>query len=302
LAAQVSSRILQRMSKAPRIPPEFKLRPFSLDEARDAGLTRHALSGKAWQRIGAGLYRWNELPDDPWLTLSAWRRVLPAQTVFAGASAAWLHGIDPEPAESVEVVLPPSSSVRTRPGLIVRHGQIPPADRASVRGLRVTSLHLTLATLCLRRPAGEALVALDTAVRLGLADSASLCRYATTARGRPGTARMRSLALLAAAAESPMETRLRWLLIQARLPRPQVQANLLDAESRFVGRADIYYPEARLVIEFDGGNHRERMVQDNRRQNLIINGGYRVLRFTAVDVYKHANALVAQVRSALESG
>jgi hypothetical protein len=301
LPAEVRSRILLRVSRAPRIPPEFKLRPFSLEEAREAGLTRHALSGEAWQRIGAGLYRWKELPGDPWLTLSAWRRVLPAQTVFAGASAAWLHGIDLEAPESVEVVLPPSSSVRTRAGLIVRHGHIPPPDVASIRGLRVTSLHLTLASLCLRRSKGEALVALDASVRLGLADPASLCQYAKTAKGRPGMARMRSLALLAAAAESPMETRLRWLLIQAGLPRPQVQTNLHDGDSRFVGRADIYYPEARLVIEFDGGNHRERMVEDNRRQNLIINGGYRVLRFTAVDIYKRANALVAEVRDALES-
>jgi len=56
-----------------------------------------------------------------------------------------------------------------------------------------------------------------------------------------------------------METRLRWLLINARLPRPEVQTNLHDDEGRFLGRADLYYPSARLVIEFDGGNHRERL-------------------------------------------
>jgi len=62
---------------------------------------------------------------------------------------------------------------------------------------------------------------------------------------------------------------------------------------------DRFYPAARLVLEYDGGNHRERMVQDNQRQNLLINAGYQVLRFTAVDVHNRADVVVAQVRAAL---
>ncbi len=96
-----------------------------------------------------------------------------------------------------------------------------------------------------------------------------------------------------------METRLRWLLIQAGLPRLEVQVNLSDGAARFVGRVDLYYPEARLVLEYDGGNHRERMADDNRRQNLLINSGYRVLRFTAADIHNRVDVVVAQVRSAL---
>jgi len=111
--------------------------------------------------------------------------------------------------------------------------------------------------------------------------------------------RLHTLALLAARAESPMETRLRWLLIQGGLPRPEVQTDLRDAASRFVGRADLYYPSARLVVEFDGGNHRERLVEDDRRQNLIVNAGYRLLRYTAADIYSRPDVVVAQVRAAL---
>ncbi|HEY8863697.1 MAG TPA: DUF559 domain-containing protein [Candidatus Dormibacteraeota bacterium] len=68
-----------------------------------------------------------------------------------------------------------------------------------------------------------------------------------------------------------METRLRWLPIQRGLPRPEVQTNLYDLNNRFVGRADLYYPTARLIVEYDGGNHRERLVEDDRRQNLLVN-------------------------------
>ena len=118
-------------------------------------------------------------------------------------------------------------------------------------------------------------------------------------KGRAGSARMRALVEIAAAAESPMETRLRWLLLKRGMPRPEVQAELCDKAGRFVGRADLYYPTARLVVEFDGGSHRERLVSDDRRQNLLVSAGFQVLRFTAVDLRQHPEVIEAQVRGAL---
>ena len=94
-----------------------------------------------------------------------------------------------------------------------------------------------------------------------------------------------------------METRLRWLLVQAGLPRPEVQAPIPEARAR----ADLYYPQTRLIIEFDGGNHRDRMVEDNRRQNLLMNAGYQVLRFTASDLYNRPETVVRQVSAAVGS-
>lgn len=132
---------------------------------------------------------------------------------------------------------------------------------------------------------------IDAALRLGLTDKAALIE--ASAR------RLRFLGELSEPAESPMETRLRWLLRQAGLPKPEVQANLHDAHGRFVGRADLYYPGARLVIEYDGSNHRDRLVEDNRRQNLLTNAGFRILRFAAADVMKEPDIVAARVRGAL---
>jgi uncharacterized protein DUF559 len=288
------------MGRRPRIPAELKKRPFTVDEARDAGVSLRALSGKSWSRIGTGLYRWSGLKDDPWLTLSAWQRVLPAEAFFIGASAAWLCGLDLQATDPAEVGVPPWCGIRTRAGLLVRHLDIPPAEVVTTRGLRATSLPLTLAGLCLRWPTLDALVAIDMAVCRGLTDGDALGQYAMSAGGRPGMSRLRSLASIAAPAESPMEIRLRWLLIQAGLPFPEVQANLRDASARFVGRADLYYPAARLVLEFDGGNHRERLVEDNRRQNALVDAGYRMLRFTAADIGGRPDVVAAQVRAALD--
>jgi len=97
-----------------------------------------------------------------------------------------------------------------------------------------------------------------------------------------------------------METRLRWLLLSAGLPRPEVQVGLYDDEGDFLGRADLFYRQARVVIEYDGGNHRERLVSDDRRQNLLIRAGYRILRFTAADVHGRPDVVVAQVRGSIK--
>src|SRR5437879_2742622 len=108
------------MARTPRVPLELTKRPFSLEEARTAGLTLSALKGNSWRRIGSEMYCWSGMRDDPWLILSAWQRVLPADAVFGGASAAWAHGLDIDPTDPVEVVFPPRSSTRPRAGLTVR--------------------------------------------------------------------------------------------------------------------------------------------------------------------------------------
>ena len=89
------------------------------------------------------------------------------------------------------------------------------------------------------------------------------------------------------------------ILLKARLPMPEVQSDLYDDAGELIGRADLYYPQARLVIEYDGGNHRDRLVSDNRRQNSLIRAGYRMLRFTAPDVYGRPQAVANEVRGYL---
>ena len=63
--------------------------------------------------------------------------------------------------------------------------------------------------------------------------------------------------------------------------------------------ADFYCPAARLVIEIDGEVHADtaRIALDDRRDHLLQENGYQVLRFTAADVLKDvdaaANAIVS---------
>src|SRR5690242_2905897 len=257
------------MGRRPRIPQELKKRPFTLDEARAAGVTLDALRRRSWRRIGSELYCWSGLEDDRWRLLVAWRsRLPPDAAAFAGLTAAWLHRLDVDPCNPIEVVVPTTSGIRSRLGLVVHRSET--RDVTTVRGLPATTIERTFRDLRRRLPPVEILVLADQALRLRL--------------GRFHD--------LAEPAESQMETRLRWTLLQAGLPRPKVQTELRDSEGRFLGRADLYYPQARLVIEYDGANHRERLIEDNRRQNSLINAGLRILRFTAADRPETITALV----------
>ncbi|HEY6876117.1 MAG TPA: DUF559 domain-containing protein [Candidatus Dormibacteraeota bacterium] len=213
-----------------------------------------------------------------------------------------MHGLDCDPSTPVEVIVTPSSAARSCDGLAVRHCDLNPKDVVEFRRFRATSMLRTLRDLCLSQPTVEALVVCDMALRLRLATTTSLYRYGQDAAGLPGASRLRDLARYAEPAESPMESRLRWLLLEAGLPRPTVQKDLQDAAGRFIGRADLYYAAARLVIEFDGGNHRDRLVSDDRRQNDLVRAGFTVLRFTAADLRGRPAAVVAQVRGALAVG
>lgn len=95
-----------------------------------------------------------------------------------------------------------------------------------------------------------------------------------------------------------METRLRLLLVMNGLPGPEAQVELRAQDGRFVARVDLYYPEPGLALEYDGANHRDGMIDDNRRQNAIQELDVRVLRYTGPDLRDRPGAVVAEVGGA----
>lgn len=141
---------------------------------------------------------------------------------------------------------------------------------------------------------------LDMALHVRLVTETSLQRWIQANPARRGVARLRrALELAAAATESPMETRLRLLLVLAGLPRPLIQPTLRGESGIFLARPDLYYAVHRLVIEYDGATHKDSLAQDNRRQNRLLEAGYRILRFTASDVLGNPSGVVSLVRRAI---
>ena len=279
-----------------RLPTELQAGPFTLADAVRAGLDRWHLEGSSWRRLGPSVYAWAGLPDTPRLWLEAARLRLPPMAVFSGLTAAWLHGLDVVPCEPIEVTIPKGIGVSARSGLVVRRAAIAAADVVTFRGIPATSILRTLGDLCIRLSVTEAAVIADMALHAGLTNLADLNSYAASRAQCVGVTNLRRVAGLAdPGAESPMETRLRMVLVLRGLPRPQTQISLHDSRGRFLGRPDLYYPDHRLGLEYDGGVHRASLVEDNRRQNRLLSAGIRLPRFTASDVLHNPESITTQV-------
>jgi len=226
---------------------------------------------------------------------------LPAAGAFSGLAAAWLHGLDVEPCNPIDVTVPKGEGVSGRAGMRVSRAGLAADDVVCVQGMRTTSILRTLEDLGRRMSLVEATVITDMALHAGIVELSAFRSWARTRCGGRGLVNLRCVAEHAEPkSESPMETRLRMLLVLAGLPRPEAQVSIHDRNGRFLGRPDLYYPERRLGLEYDGGVHRESLAEDNRRQNRLLEEGVRLLRFTAGDLQLHPAVVVAQVRSVLE--
>ncbi|HET6311752.1 MAG TPA: DUF559 domain-containing protein [Candidatus Nitrosotalea sp.] len=264
------------------------------------GITRGQLRGAAYRRLGSGLYRWAGLMESPQLRLNAIARRLPAGSAFSGYTAAWLHGLDVMPCDPIEVTIPKPSGISRLAGTSVRRAYFAGDEIVLRRGLPTASALRTVVDLGGRDRLNEGVVAADMLLHAKLVTIAELRAYVAEHPRARGIARLRRVVELAEPkAESPMEMRLRMLLVLAGLPRPEVQGSIHDDHGYPLGRPDLLYRTQRLAIEYDGGNHRDRLIDDNRRQNGLIGAGYRLLRFTAADVYGTPDAVAKQVRAAI---
>lgn len=221
------------------------------------------------------------------------------EAVFSGSTAGWLHGLDLPPVDPVQVTVA-NAHTSNRAHVCLRRAKLHPGDVVRLRGLPVTSGLRTALDLGSRPPLVDAVVALDTVLHRRLVSLSELLSWVEANRGAKGIATLRrAIELAEPATESPMETRLRLLLVMARLPRPRVQVPLHDQEGRFLGRPDLYYADHRLGLEYDGVTHRDNLVGDNRRQNRLLNSGFRLLRFTSADIYHAPESVIEEVRRAM---
>ncbi len=102
--------------------------------------------------------------------------------------------------------------------------------------------------------------------------------------------------------ESPLETLVRLVLSDAGLPPPVLQYRVFS-DGFPIARLDLAWPLQRVGVEADGmGVHAQpdALFRDRRRQNQLVNQGWRILRFTWADATTRAPALVRAVAGALD--
>ena len=245
---------------------------------------------------------WSGLQPDFRHRLLGLARRVPAGSAFSGLTAAWIYGLHHPLPDSVpvEATAPRGVVVSERADLRFLRCKLAAGDVAEGCALPVTSPVRTCFDLARRLPLVAALTAVDAALHRKLLHVEHLRQYVARRPGWRGVSQARCVVDLAEpATESPMETRLRLLMVRGGLPRPEPQVSIYDRRGVFVARLDLLYRAANLGVEYDGTTHRDSLAADARRQNRLLRAGVSVLRYTASDVYNRPDEVVKEVRAEL---
>lgn len=277
---------------------------FRSDQAAERGLGPHHLRTKRFPAPFHGVH-----VDGPPLhglvdRCHAATLVLPDGAVFSDATAlALMHLPVPRAADALHVTVPVGTAQVRRRGIVGHVRNLRSQDVTLCDGLAMTTAACTFVYLAavLGR---QTLIGLgDAMLRARLATVAEIAAMADAYSGRRGSGRARQMIpLLNSAAESVMESALRLLLFDAGLPIPEVNANVYDAFGQFLARADLLFRAAKVIVEYDGDQHRlssRQFASDVARGSELAAAGYRVLRFTASDLLGRPHYVVATVRAAL---
>lgn len=130
---------------------------------------------------------------------------------------------------------------------------------------------------------------------------AQLAEQLAAARGKGTTALRRALPYVRECSWSPMETRMRLLLIVRGFPEPALNVQVDEDATGIAFYIDLAYPEERVAIEYDSEHHRNDRAawqHDLNKNEVLHDAGWAVVRASAAD-YRSPRQFLARVETAL---
>ncbi|MGC0142999.1 MULTISPECIES: endonuclease domain-containing protein [unclassified Pseudactinotalea] len=271
-----------------------RTRPFTVRQALAAGVTPASLKNpRHYRRLFRGVYVGAEANVDLQTRARAALLLHPSGAVASHTTAAALQRI-PVPIDAdVHVTVLKESHRRRRPGL---HSHL----RTEARGRVVDGVPCSwgaqlFTELAQKLQLVDLVIAGDAMVRIERVAPSVLVPATGPGLGRA----RRAAALVRSGVESPMETRVRLLLIWAGFPEPMI--NLALRHSAGTYRPDLCWPDLRLAVEYDGQHHRTDLDQwesDIRRREWFQSQGWTILTLISRDVFRQQQETIHRVHEA----
>lgn len=200
--------------------------------------------------------------------------------MIAGLAASALHEAkwvaDDVPIELISTKTKPPKDVIARRELI-RDG-----ETTQIGGLPVTSPERTAFDVGRRGSVGAAVARLDALARATGFKADDVLALAERHRHARGLRQLdRALDLFDAGGQSPKETWLRLMLIDAGFPRPQTQIPVLGPDGYPKYFLDMGWEELMLAVEYEGGQHADQLGYDIVRADYITRVGWTHVRVAA---------------------
>lgn len=276
-------------------PDGFITRTTALSDGyTDNEIARSCRTGQI-RRVGPGLY----LPAAQFDSLDSVgthrvRARAAARTrtgsVVSHTSAATMHHLDMWNTDlrAVHLTVPsPTGARRTQE----RHIHFNPRidqSRVIVDGIACTSLARTVVDCARILDFEHAVVIGDSALRKKMSSPSDIAGALASTRGQTGiSTAKRALAFIDGLSESPGETLSRIRFDEFDIPAPTLQYAILGF------RVDFYWPQFRIVGEFDGlakyGGIAESLTREKVREDALRDAGHEIFRWVWKDLWNFEN-------------
>ena len=276
--------------------------PFRGSEAVAAGMvTPGHLRGGQFRRIFRDVYLPAALPLTHEVRCQGAALILPADAVITGRSAATLRGVPLARTEDpVEAVVGLDTRVFRRAGLDLRRCEIRKDEAEIWSSIRLATRQRMAFDLLLDRPLPDSVADLDASLRGALVGRREMQLYLAGRHDRGIVNARRALELADPRAESHPESQMRVHLVLDGM-HPEVQYRIYH-RGRFVAKADLAFPEYRLIVEYDGVWHGVplQVGRDRDRLNRLHAAGWDVVFVTAQHL-RQPHRLLHTVRAALSA-
>lgn len=224
--------------------------------------------------------------------------------VLSGQTSLALHGISAADETSIHVTVPYERRIKSRPGLTIHQGYYRPMDVIELDGLAALPIDLAMAEFLCDGDRRTAFAALDQCLGGLPPDHCQKLREnirdrLEDRRDRRGIHRAATLLGLATGkAESPPESTLRLIVVEAGFPVPEPQYEITNFDGRVLYRLDMAWPSRRIALEYDGyAAHEERGGYDAERDSRMAARGWITIRAVAEDL-RDPGRLMNDVREA----